>query len=147
MTASTTLRLAHEIPNINGIKEASGNMNQCIEILRDRPRDFMVVSGDDNLALSQIASGMDGVISVAANCFPKYFSQMVNASLSGDFPTARKFNDKLIRAYDLLFAENNPAGVKSFLTKLGIIENYLRLPLVPLSKKWDEEIGTYLKEA
>lgn len=146
MTAETTLRLAEEISNINGIKEASGNMSQCIQILRDRPRDFLVVSGDDNLALAQIASGMDGVISVAANPFPKDFSMMVESSLRGDFWAARKFNDKLIKAYDLLFAENNPAGAKSFLSKMGIIENYLRLPLVPLSKKWDDEISRFLKE-
>lgn len=144
ITAATTIRLAKEINTIAGIKEASGNMAQCMQILRDKPQEFMVVSGDDNLALAQIACGMDGVISVAANCFPKDFCLMVSASLENDFKTARIYNNQLLLGYDLLFAENNPAGVKAVLTELGIIKNQLRLPLVPLSSPIHEQIKNYL---
>ena len=144
MSAFTTIRLANEVENINGIKEASGDMGQCMQILRDKPQDFLVVSGDDNLAMSQIACGMDGVISVAANCFPKEFSRMIDLSLQGDFRGARVLNDKLLAGYDLLFTENNPAGVKAFLTEQGIIQNHLRLPLVPLSAAVHEQVRAYL---
>lgn len=144
IAAATTIRLAKEISNINGIKEASGNMNQCMQIIRDKPQDFLVVSGDDNLALAQIACGMEGVISVAANCFPKDFSSMVSSALSGDFHTARVLNNALLEGYELLFAENNPAGVKAFLSELGIIENNLRLPLVPLSESFNGPVKAYL---
>src|SRR5882724_7982284 len=112
LNASTTIRLAREVPNIAGIKEASGDMAQCMEILRDKPADFLVVSGDDALALPQIACGMEGVISVAANSFPRPFSDMVRASLVSDFAGAKALNDQLIESYELLFGENNPAGVK-----------------------------------
>lgn len=145
IAAATTVRLANDVSNINGIKEASGNMAQCMQILRDKPQDFMVVSGDDNLAMAQIACGMDGVISVAANCFPKDFSNMIRASLDGDFVSAKALNDKMLQGYDLLFAENNPAGVKAFLAELGIIENNLRLPLVPLSASVHSQVKTYLE--
>lgn len=144
MEAATTLRLAHEVGNIAGIKEASGNMEQCMEILRDCPPDFLVVSGDDVLALPQLACGMHGVISVAANCFPADFSEMVRLGLRGDYEAARTINEKLMPAYQLLFAENNPAGVKAFLAEMGIIANHLRLPLVPLSKKFYKEVQAYL---
>ena len=145
MTAETTLRLAKEVDNIAGIKEASGNMVQCMHILRDRPDDFLVVSGDDHLTLPLIACGMDGVISVAANCFPKDFSDMVRFSLQGDFASARPLHYQCLEGNDLLFAENNPAGVKAFLYELGLIENVLRLPLVPLSDAVHQKIKTYLK--
>src|ERR1044071_9178391 len=123
--ADTTIRLANEIEKIAGIKEASGDMAQCMKILRDAPKDFLVVSGDDALALPQIACGMKGVISVAANCFPKEFSNMVRCCLDGDFKKAKGINDDLIKAYELLFAENNPADVKAFLAEMGLIKNYL----------------------
>jgi 4-hydroxy-tetrahydrodipicolinate synthase len=144
ITAATTIRLAHEVENVLGIKEASGNMTQCMQILRDKPQDFLVVSGDDNLALAQIACGMRGVISVAANCFPKEFSSMVTAALADDYTAARGFNNKLLRGYELLFVENSPAGVKAVLAELGIIQNALRLPLVPLSKGIHDQMKTYL---
>lgn len=144
MTAATTVRLANDCDNIAGIKEASGNMAQCMHILRDKPQEFLVVSGDDDLAMAQIACGMDGVISVAANCFPKDFSSMIGAALEGDFAQARVLNTVLLKGYSLLFAENNPAGVKAFLAELGIIENHLRLPLVPLSAPVHEEVRKYL---
>lgn len=144
ISASTTVRLANEIENINGIKEASGNMNQCMQILRDKPQEFLVVSGDDNLALAQIACGMRGVISVAANCFPKHFSEMVSCALKDNFDDARRINSMLLRGYELLFTENNPAGVKAFLAELGIIKNHLRLPLVPLSESIASQARQYL---
>lgn len=144
MNAATTIRLAREVPNIAGIKEASGDMQQCMEILRDRPDSFLVVSGDDVLAMPQIAAGMDGVISVAANAFPRSFSDMVRHSLSYEMAAAKKINDILISAYDLMFAENNPAGVKAFLAEMGIIGNHMRLPVVPLSSHLHEAVRKYL---
>ena len=145
ITAETTLRLAYGCKNIVGIKEASGNMIQCMHILKDRPKDFLVVSGDDHLALPLIACGMDGVISVAANCFPKDFSDLIRMSLSLDFPAASKLQYKLLDGIDLLFAENNPAGVKCFLSEMGLIENVLRLPLVPLSSDHHQKVREFIK--
>jgi 4-hydroxy-tetrahydrodipicolinate synthase len=143
--AATTIRLANEVENIAGIKEASGDMAQCMKILRDAPKNFLVVSGDDALALPQLACGMQGVISVAANAFPKEFSDMVRSGLNSDFKKAKSINDKLIKAYELMFAENNPAGVKSFLTEMGLIKNNLRLPLTQLSKNLADGVKEYLK--
>lgn len=145
MTAETTLRLAKE-KNIAGMKEASGNMVQCMHILRDKPEDFLLISGDDHVAMPLIACGMDGVISVAANCFPKDFSEMIRLSLKGDFEAARPLHYKCLEGCDLLFAENNPAGVKAFLYELGIIENVLRLPVVPLSDGIHQKVKAYLKK-
>ncbi len=145
MTAHTTLRLA-ELPNIAGMKEASGDMAQCMEILRDMPKDFLLVSGDDALGLPLIACGMHGVISVAANAFPKEFSEMVRLCLKHDFTAAKKINDALIEAYDLMFAENNPAGVKAFMAEKGWIGNHLRLPVVPLSEGLHVKVKAYLKK-
>ena len=144
ISAATTVRLAQEVSNINGIKEASGNMNQCMQILRDKPQDFLVVSGDDNLAMAQIACGMDGVISVAANCFPKDFAAMEKFALHHDYHNARILNNRLIQGYELLFAENNPAGVKAALAEMGLIKNELRLPLVPLSAGLHGQLREYL---
>ncbi|HRH50841.1 MAG TPA: 4-hydroxy-tetrahydrodipicolinate synthase [Panacibacter sp.] len=142
--ASTTIRLANEVENIAGIKEAGNNMVQCMQILRDRPEHFLVVSGDDDLVMPQLACGIDGVISVAANCFPKQFSNMVRAGLQFNFGKAKELNDPLLEAYSLLFAENNPAGVKAFMAVLGLIENNLRLPVVPLSEAVYENVKKYL---
>lgn len=144
MTAATTLRLAAEFENIAGIKEASGDMLQCMEILKQCPDNFLVVSGDDALAMPQIACGMDGVISVAGNAFPKEFSSMVNHSLAYEMPEAKKINESLMPAYDLMFAENNPAGVKAFLSEMGIIKNQVRLPVVPLSGELHQGVKKYL---
>jgi 4-hydroxy-tetrahydrodipicolinate synthase len=147
VSAQITLRLANEVDNIAGIKEASGDMPQCMQILRDKPEEFLVVSGDDALALPQIACGMEGVISVAANCFPRQFSEMVRHSLKGDFVSAKLANDDLIEGYDILFTENNPAGVKAFLAEQGLIENYLRLPLTPLSSEVMKRLRDYLSKS
>jgi 4-hydroxy-tetrahydrodipicolinate synthase len=143
INVSTVLRLS-ELPNIAGIKEAGGDMAQCALILRDCPPDFLVVSGDDALAFPQIAIGMHGVISVAANSFPQAFSNMVRAALDGDLKKAKKINDGLIEGYEMLFVENNPAGVKAALAELGLIENELRLPLVPLSKPYYDQLKKYV---
>jgi 4-hydroxy-tetrahydrodipicolinate synthase len=145
LSASTALQLA-KLDNIAGIKEASGDFAQCMQILRDKPEDFLVISGDDALAMPQISCGMEGVISVAANCFPKEFSTMVRLSLKEDFTEAKKLNDKLIEGYDHMFVENNPAGVKAFLTEMGLIENHLRLPLTPLSDAVLQKVKHYLKK-
>lgn len=142
--AETTLKLALEVKNIAGIKEASGDFSQCMQILRDKPGYFTVVSGDDGLVLPQIACGMQGVISVAANMFPKDFSAMIRFCLNGDFPSAKKINDQLISAYDLMFAENNPAGVKAFMAENGLCKNILRLPLAPLSENLQSRVKNFL---
>ncbi|HVG14394.1 MAG TPA: 4-hydroxy-tetrahydrodipicolinate synthase [Chitinophagaceae bacterium] len=146
ISAATTIRLALEVENIKGVKEASGNMIQCMHILRQRPDDFLVTSGDDHVTLPLIACGMDGVISVAANCFAKDFSSMVDAALNNNYELARTIQHKLLEGYDLLFAENNPAGVKAFLSEMGLIKNYLRLPLVPLSEPLLQKVRKYQQD-
>jgi 4-hydroxy-tetrahydrodipicolinate synthase len=144
ITAETTLRLARECEKIKGIKEASGNMIQCMHILKNMPEDFLFVSGDDHISLPLIACGSKGVISVVANCFPKDFCNMIRFALKNDFTNAQKLHYKLLPAYDLLFVENNPAGVKAFLTELNLIENELRLPLVPLSAPFHQRVKDFL---
>ncbi len=132
MTAATTLRLA-EVPNIIGMKEASGDFNQCMQIVKNKPKDFLVISGDDNITLGLVAYGLDGVISVVGQAFPKIFTEMVRQSLKGDFEKARQLHYKLNDITDMLFAEGNPAGVKCALELLGVCESHLRLPLVGVS--------------
>ena len=146
ITTATTIKLANEVANIAGIKEAGGDMQQCMEILRDRPKDFLIVSGDDGLGMSQIACGMDGVISVAANAFPKAFAQLVRLALNNDFEAARAIQYKLLKAYDYMFEENNPAGIKAFLYEKGLIQNILRLPVTPVSKELQQSIRQFVKE-
>ena len=133
MTADTCLRLA-EHQNITAIKEASGDLRQMGYILRNRPDDFSVLSGDDGLTLAQMAMGADGVISVAANAFPAQFCRMVHAAAKGDFNAAATIHLQLLDAFDLLFSEGNPAGVKAAIYVQGLIENVLRLPLIPASE-------------
>ena len=144
ITAETILRLAKECPNIGGIKEASGNMVQCMHILKNAPSDFLVVSGDDHIAMPLIACGMSGVISVVANCFPQEFSDMIRLALNNDFEAAQKIQYKLLEGLDLLFVENNPAGVKAFLHQMNLIENEVRLPVVPLSDIYSKKIANFL---
>ena len=144
LSAATALRLAHEVTNIAGIKEASDDMNQFMQLVKNRPNDFLIVSGDDALILPQIACGADGVISVAANTFPKEFSTMIRLALAGDFAAARAIHYKLLDGYDMLFEENNPAGVKAFLHEQGFIENVLRLPLTPVSNNLQLRIKEFL---
>jgi 4-hydroxy-tetrahydrodipicolinate synthase len=144
ITAATTLKLANDIENIIGIKEASGDIIQAMEILRSRPEGFLVLSGDDSLALPQMACGFDGVISVAGNAFPQAFSKMIHLCQQQNFKEAKLLNDKLIPAYNLMFEENNPAGVKAFLNQLGLISNELRLPLVPLSDGLFDQVKIFM---
>lgn len=146
MEAKTTLRLANEVTNIAGIKEASGSMSQCMEILKHRPEGFTVVSGDDDLVMPQIACGMDGVISVAANAFPKEFASMIRHCLRHEFTAAKKINDGLLGAYALMFEENNPAGIKAFLSDLGIIQNQLRLPCTTVSSDLENRIRNFINQ-
>lgn len=146
LAAATTIRLAHEVPNIGGIKEAHSDMTQCMQIIRDRPADFLVVTGDDELSLPQIACGFDGVISVAANAFPQQFSQMIRLCLEGNFEAARAIHYKLLDAYNMLFVENNPAGVKAFMCELGLLQNVLRLPVTPVNAELQAKIKAFVNE-
>ena len=145
MTADTSLRLAAH-PNIAGIKEAGPDLSQTIDLLKDRPKDFLVVSGDDEIVMAQIACGMDGVISVAANAFPKPFSDMIRYSMAGDFSMAKRLNDLMVEGYSYMYEENNPAGIKAYLYEQGVIENILRLPLVPASEPLQAKIHKYLQK-
>jgi 4-hydroxy-tetrahydrodipicolinate synthase len=145
MLPATTLRLANEFKNIVAIKEAVGQMPQCMELVQGRPEGFAILSGDDDLVLPQLALGMDGVISVAANCYTKDFTDMVNSGLHGDFETARKLHYRLLKGIGLLFVEGNPAGVKYVLSQMGICQNNLRLPVVPVSEGTEGKIKEYLK--
>ena len=137
--AETTLALA-EIPNIVAIKEASGNMDQIMEIIRLRKPDFGVISGDDAITMPLIAAGADGVISVVANAFPEKFSKMVHASINGDLDSARKEHYDLLAITRMFFEEGNPGGVKVALSKRNIIQEFMRLPLIPVSEKLRERI-------
>ncbi|MFY8127941.1 MAG: 4-hydroxy-tetrahydrodipicolinate synthase [Chitinophagaceae bacterium] len=145
LSAATTAKLSNEVENIAGIKEASDSLQQAMEIVRDCRKDFLIVSGDDALSLSQIALGFDGVISVAANCFPKQFSNMINLALNNNFEEARYIHYKLLKGYDYLFEENNPAGAKAFLFELGLIQNELRLPLTKASETLQQKIKQFLQ--
>ncbi|NOR87723.1 MAG: 4-hydroxy-tetrahydrodipicolinate synthase, partial [Bacteroidales bacterium] len=133
MTAETTIKLAHDFSNIIGIKEASGDMMQVQKILRDKPKDFMVISGDDALTYSMIAAGASGVISVTANAYPAEFSQMVKSALSKKYKAALEINFSLLEFMDAIFEDGNPAGIKSALSNMGKIKHNLRLPLVKVN--------------
>ncbi len=130
ISAETTIRLAKEIDNIVGIKEASGSIDQMMQILKNKPKNFAVYSGDDNLVPSQIAIGADGVISVIANVLPKKFSDMVRSCLKNDYESAAAEHLSMIDFIDLLFIEGNPVGVKTVLNLMGVCKDNLRLPLV-----------------
>ncbi len=133
MTAATTLELS-KIDNIVAMKEASGSMEQIMELIQFRPEGFGILSGDDAITLPLIAAGADGVISVVANAFPTKFSKMVTDSLAGDFVNARKEHYKLLPITKMFFEEGNPGGVKVALNVLGIMEENMRLPLYPVSE-------------
>lgn len=133
MTAETTLKLAKEVKNVLAVKEASGNLNQQAYILRDRPSDFLLISGDDGLVLPQIGLGFDGVISVVGNVIPKEFSSLIKFAMVGDYEKAREIHYKIIELIDCLFVDGNPAGAKAALEIKGVIKNILRLPLAPVN--------------
>ena len=131
----TTIRLAKEFKNIIAIKEASGNIEQCMKIIKHRPDNFLIISGDDNLTLPLIASGADGVISVIANAYPKDFSDMVRSALIHDFKTAQKLHYKLLEITEQIFADGNPGGIKFVLANNKIVQPFVRLPLVEPNDK------------
>ncbi|HPS62602.1 MAG TPA: 4-hydroxy-tetrahydrodipicolinate synthase [Bacteroidales bacterium] len=133
IAAETTLRLARDCQNIVGIKEASANFDQIFRIIRDKPKDFLVISGDDGITLPLIASGADGVISVTANAYPGDVSAMVREALNGNFPAARNLHYHLIDFTNALFADGSPSGIKAALEIRQLCLNYLRLPLVPVN--------------
>ncbi|NBU92311.1 MAG: 4-hydroxy-tetrahydrodipicolinate synthase [Flavobacteriia bacterium] len=139
LSAETTLELS-EINNIVAVKEASGNMEQIMQIIKHRPEGFGVLSGDDNLTLPLIAAGADGVISVVANAFPALFSSMVHNALEGKFELARKAHYALFDITKMLFEQGNPGGVKSALAHLEIMEDFMRLPLYPISEELKQRI-------
>ncbi|MEN9347313.1 MAG: hypothetical protein RLZZ77_824, partial [Bacteroidota bacterium] len=140
MLPDTVSRIAFDCRNVIGIKEASGNMEQIMQVINNTPKEFLVISGDDALTLPLIAAGADGVISVVGNAFPKEFSQMVHDAMANKFEEARLNHYKLLEIIQLLFVEGNPAGVKEVLSHLDVCENYLRLPLVPVSQVVSERM-------
>ena len=140
MTAQTTLRIAREFRNVIGIKEASGNMEQVKEIIAGAPDGFRVIIGDDSLAMEAIRNGAAGVISVIGNAVPKRFSQLVHATMQGNYAEAEQIQKQLSPLYGLLFKEGSPCGVKALMSDRGILENVMRLPLVPVSDALHKEI-------
>lgn len=146
MSAETTLRLARNFENIIGVKEASGNITQMDDIIKNKPEDFMVISGDDGITFPLITLGAVGVISVIGNAFPREFSKMVRLALEGDFANALLIHHRFTELFSLLFVDGNPAGVKCLLNAKGMIENELRLPLVPTKITTYEKIREVLNK-
>lgn len=146
LQAQTTLRLARDCENIIAIKEASGSLEQVDEIINNKPARFDVISGDDALTFSMVASGAAGVISVIGNALPKEFSRMIRLEFNGEYEPARKIHHRFQQLYSLLFVDGNPAGVKALLHEMGFIDNVLRLPLVPTRLTTLQKITTILKE-
>ena len=146
MTAETTLRIAREFKNVIAIKEASGNITQMDDIIKNKPKDFSVISGDDGITFPLITLGAVGVISVIGNAFPREFSRMVRLALAGDYDNARTIHHSFTELFNLLFVDGNPAGAKSMLNAMGFIENKLRLPLVPTRITTFEKIRDVLRQ-
>ncbi|MCO6501120.1 MAG: 4-hydroxy-tetrahydrodipicolinate synthase [Vicingus serpentipes] len=140
ISAATTLRLANDFKNIVATKEASGNIEQCMEIIKNRPKGFLMISGDDGITLPLIACGADGLISVIANAFPKGYSDMVNYALAGNFKEAQTLHYKYFELIHYLFVDGNPAGVKDVLKLLGITGDDVRLPLVNVTSQTHTKI-------
>ena len=146
MKAETTCRLARDFKNIVAVKEASGSLEQVDEIIKNKPDNFDVISGDDALTFSMVASGAAGVISVIGNALPKEFSRMIRLEFNGEYEPARKIHHMFTELYSLLFVDGNPAGCKALLNDMGFINNVLRLPLVPTTIKTKERMGEILKD-
>lgn len=140
MAADTSLRLAKDFKNIIAVKEASGNLEQIMKIIKGKPEGFMVISGDDALTLPMIAAGANGVISVTANAFPEDFSEMVRLTLDGNIKEAQKLQYKLLDIYEAMFMEGSPGGIKAALEILGHCKNYFKLPVVAVSKSTYDHI-------
>lgn len=145
MTSETTVRLANDCENIVAVKEASGNLEQVDEIIKNKPAGFDVISGDDALTFSMVASGAAGVISVIGNALPKEFSRMIRLEFKGEYEAARNIHHKFTELYKLLFVDGNPAGVKALLHEMGFIDNVLRLPLVPTRITTVQKMSEILK--
>jgi 4-hydroxy-tetrahydrodipicolinate synthase len=145
INAETVIKLAKMFDNIVAIKEASGNFSQIMQIVKNKPKEFIILSGDDGTTLPLISLGFDGVISVVANAYPAQFSQMVSLALTGKYNEARAIHYKLIDIINAMFEDGNPAGVKAFLHINGVIENSLRLPLVSVNDNLFEKIRTLAK--
>jgi 4-hydroxy-tetrahydrodipicolinate synthase len=146
MTSDTCLSLAHECENIVGIKEASGDIAQIMRIVKGKPENFLVISGDDMMTLPVIAAGGAGVISVLANAYPSQCSELVTNALKNNFKSARELQFRFLESIELLFADGNPGGVKAFLYAMNICQNYLRLPLVPVNKTVNTRIQKVVEE-
>jgi len=146
LKAETTVRLARDCQNIVAIKEASGNLEQVDEIIKNKPRDFDVISGDDSLTFPMVSCGAVGVISVIGNALPKEFSKMIRLQMRGEYDPARKIHHRFTDLFSLLFVDGNPAGVKAMLSEMGFIQNVLRLPLVPMQIKNRQRMSEILKE-
>lgn len=146
MTAETTLRLARDFDNIVAIKEASGNITQMDDIIKNKPANFDVISGDDGITFPLITLGAVGVISVIGNALPAEFSKMVRLALRGEYSTSLTIHHKFTELFKLLFVDGNPAGVKAMLSEMGMIENVLRLPLVPTRLTTMERISQIVRE-
>ena len=146
MTAETTLRLASDFQNIVAIKEASGNITQMDDIIKNKPAHFDVISGDDGITFPLITLGAVGVISVIGNALPREFSRMVRLALNGEYATALTIHHKFAELFKLLFVDGNPAGVKAMLSAMGLCENQLRLPLVPTRLTTMKQISDILQE-
>ena len=147
VTASTTIRLAKASERFIGVKEASGNFAQCMHIVKEKPKDFLAISGDDLLTLPLIGFGFTGVISVVAQAFPKDFSMMVNEALKGNFTAAQQYHFKLLDYMEWFFEEGSPGGVKAALNILQICENIVRLPLSPVSDLLFQRIATSMRKS
>ena len=146
MKAETTVKLARDFSNIIAVKEASGSLEQVDEIIKNKPDHFDVISGDDALTFSMIASGAAGVISVIGNALPREFSRMIRLEFKGEYEPARKIHHMFTELYSLLFVDGNPAGCKALLNDMGMIENVLRLPLVPTAITTKQKMADILKE-
>lgn len=146
LKAETTVRLARDCENIVAIKEASGSLEQVDEIIKNKPKDFAVISGDDALTFPMISCGAEGVISVIGNALPKEFSRMIRLEFKGEYEGARKIHHRFTELFSLLFVDGNPAGVKAMLHEMGFIENVLRLPLVPTRISTLQKMSEILKE-
>ena len=146
MTAETTLRIAREFENVVAVKEASGNITQMDDIIKNKPDRFNVISGDDGITFPLVTLGAIGVISVIGNAFPREFSRMVRLALAGDYDSARTIHHSFTELFSLLFVDGNPAGAKSMLSMMGFIENKLRLPLVPTRIVTYEKIREVLRQ-
>lgn len=145
VTGETQVRIAHECKNIFATKEASGDFNQIMQIIKNKPKDFMVISGDDLITLPMIACGAEGVISVVANAYPKGFSDMTRYCLAGKFTEAQKLHYKYTEIISSMFAEGSPSGVKTYLSEMGLSSDVVRLPVWPVSAKHLEKIRGLMK--